>query len=160
MNSKLAETHPVEGLLRRALRAPIWLYRAHLGALLGHTFLLLTHKGRKSGLPRQTVLEVVHYDKATRTHVVASGWGTGSDWYRNVQQTPNVIVRSGGARIPARAEILPADAAERELRWYARNHPFRARELGSLMVGQPFDGSDEAIRRLAHTVPFVALRPR
>jgi deazaflavin-dependent oxidoreductase (nitroreductase family) len=160
MSQAFPERLPVQGLLRRALRAPLWLYRVHLGWLLGHQFLLLIHRGRKTGQPRPTVLEVVHYDKATGTHIVASGWGAGSDWYRNIQHTPQVIVQSGGARIAARAETLSADAAERELRWYVQHHPLRARELFRLMTGQPFDGTDAAIQRVAHNTPVVALRPQ
>ena len=38
--------------LRLGLRLPIWLYRLHLSWLLGERFLLLTHTGRNSGLPR------------------------------------------------------------------------------------------------------------
>ena len=160
MSGPFSEHLPVQGLLRRALRAPLWLYRAHLDRLLGLQCLLLIHRGRTSGWPRQTVLEVVHYDKASGTHVIASGWGAGSDWYRNIQQTPEVTVRAGGARIAARAEILPGEAAERELCWYVQHHPLRARQLFRLMTGQPFDGTDAAIHRLAYSIPVVALRPR
>lgn len=46
------------GLLRLGFRLPIWLYRLNLGWILGERFLLLTHTGRKSGLVRQTVIEV------------------------------------------------------------------------------------------------------
>jgi deazaflavin-dependent oxidoreductase (nitroreductase family) len=160
MATKLRETLPARGLLRRALRAPIWLYRARLGGLLGHSFLLLTHRGRKSGLPRQTVLEVLRYDRPTGTHIVAAGWGPTSDWFRNIQQTPQVIVRAGGRRVAARAEVLPPDAAARELRWYATHHPIRARGLGRLITGRPFRGAEADIQRFATAIPLVALCPR
>ena len=62
MNKTIIATAP-HGLLRFGLRLPIWLYRLHLGWLFGNRFLLLTHIGRKSGLPRQTVIEVVKHDK-------------------------------------------------------------------------------------------------
>jgi hypothetical protein len=42
-----------------AFRLPIHLYRLDLGWLLGHRVLLLSHRGRKSGLIRATPLEVV-----------------------------------------------------------------------------------------------------
>ncbi len=54
------------GFLRLAFRLPIYLYRLNLGWLLGHRGLLLIHRGRKSGLLRETVLEVVRYDPATK----------------------------------------------------------------------------------------------
>jgi hypothetical protein len=52
--------NPHRGALRYFF-APVSLYRLHLGWLLGHRFLLLTHTGRRSGLRRQTVLEVMEY---------------------------------------------------------------------------------------------------
>lgn len=64
------------GLLRRFLKLPNLLYRRHLGWLLGHRFLLLAHRGRKTGLIRRTVLEVVYYDPATRES------GSSPDWAR------------------------------------------------------------------------------
>jgi hypothetical protein len=46
-------------VLGYVLRLPSYLYRLRLGGLLGHRFLLLTHRGRKSGLTRRTPLEVL-----------------------------------------------------------------------------------------------------
>ena len=50
---------PPTGVSRWLFRMPIGLYRLRLGWLLGDRFLLLHHTGRKSGLPRQAVVEVV-----------------------------------------------------------------------------------------------------
>jgi hypothetical protein len=63
------------GALRLAFRLPIYLYRLDLGWLLGHRLLLLVHRGRESGLLRETVLEVLLHDPATRESVVLSAWG-------------------------------------------------------------------------------------
>jgi hypothetical protein len=63
------------GALRLALRLPIYLYHLNLGWLLVHRFLLLIHRGRESGLLRETVLEVILYEPATRESVVLSAWG-------------------------------------------------------------------------------------
>jgi hypothetical protein len=60
------------GALRLAFRLPIYLYLLNLGWLLGHRALLLDHRGRKSGLLRDTVLEALLYDPATRESVVLS----------------------------------------------------------------------------------------
>lgn len=38
---------------RRLVRAPVWLYRARLGALLGSRMLMLEHVGRSSGQSRR-----------------------------------------------------------------------------------------------------------
>ncbi|HBY92828.1 MAG: nitroreductase family deazaflavin-dependent oxidoreductase [Ardenticatenaceae bacterium] len=156
----LTGTHPPRGPLRLAARLPLWLYRAHLGWLLGNRFLMLTHIGRRSGLPRQVVLEVVRYDNSTGTYIIASGWGEKSDWFRNIQKTPDVVVSAGRKRFEARAVRLPVEEAERELRDYARRHPLAFRELSGLMAGQRLRGTDEDFERLAQSVPLVALRPR
>jgi deazaflavin-dependent oxidoreductase (nitroreductase family) len=80
--------------LRLAFRLPIYLYRLDLGWLLGHRFLLLVHRGRKTGLPHQTVLEVVLYDPSSRESVVVSAWGEDADWYRNIQKCPAIEIKS------------------------------------------------------------------
>jgi hypothetical protein len=67
---------------------PIYLYRLDLGRLLGHRFLLLVHRGRESGLLRETVLEVLLHDPATREGVMLSAWGrkpTGTATYSGFQ---------------------------------------------------------------------------
>ncbi len=94
--SKSIVDRPPSKALRLGLRLPIWLYRARLGWLLGDRFLMLTHTGRKSGLPRQTVIEVVQHDKGTDTYYVVSGWGEKSDWYQNIRKSPSVTVHVGG----------------------------------------------------------------
>jgi len=86
------------GWLRRLLRAPIFLYRVGLGQLLGHRFLLLTHRGRRSGLPRQTVLEVLRFNARTRSAVVLSATGERADWFRNILAAPPLEVQIGAYR--------------------------------------------------------------
>ena len=91
---------PPRGLLRLAARTPIWLYRLRLGWLLGGRFLMLTHIGRKTGRPRQVVLEVVRHDRDSNSFIVASGWGEQSNWFQNVQKTPQVWCKAAGAGAP------------------------------------------------------------
>jgi hypothetical protein len=67
--------HP-RGITRTLYRFPIWLFRLHLGWLFMGRFLLLTHVGRKSGLPRQTLLEILQYDREKERYVVFAGWGS------------------------------------------------------------------------------------
>jgi len=156
----MTKTSAPHGLARLAFRLPIWLYRLRLGWLLSERLLLLTHIGRKSGLPRQAVIEVVRHDRATDTYIVASGFGAQADWFRNIQRNPNVVVQSGGRRLVAVAERLPVDLAADELHGYAQRHPRAFRTITKRLLGQEIDGSAEACRRLAADVPVVALRPR
>lgn len=158
MTTTAPQVHPPRGWKRIAWRLPIWLYRIRLGWLLGERFLLLTHTGRKSGLPRQAVLEVVRYDRATNTYYVASGFGEKSDWFRNVMKTPQVSIQVGRREMAAGAERLSLEDAEHELLDYGRRHPTALRNLARIL-GYQIENTEEDVRALARVVPIVAFRP-
>lgn len=148
--------------LRWLLRGPRVLYRWHAGWLLGHRFLLLRHTGRRSGAAYQTVLEVVHYDAASRTATCMSGWGTGADWYRNVMAGP-AAVTIGRRTFPVIPEVLDPDRAAAVLAGYeARNAWMRpvVRRVLSNLSGLDYDGSDAARRELVARLPLVDFIPR
>ncbi len=159
MPEKIKEIQPPSGLARLAFRAPLWLYRWGLGWLLGNRFLQLTHTGRKSGLPRQTVLEVVRHDKGDNTFYVVSGWGESSDWYRNVIENPQVSIRTGHQRFQANAERLSPELAGDELVDYHRRHPRALSQLAGFM-GYRLDGSETDVRALGELLPVIAIRPQ
>lgn len=94
---------PRRGLLRWLARLPLWLFRLHLDRLTSERFLMLVHTGRRSGLRRATVLEVVGHDQGA--YYVVSAWGEVADWYRNVTRTPRVTVGVAGGRLPPRREF-------------------------------------------------------
>ncbi len=146
-------------LLKALMRLPIWLYRWNLGWLMGGRFLMLTHTGRKSGLERQAVIEVVGHDEETGAYFVASGWGAKSDWYRNVQKTPRVKVQVRNRRYEALAGTISVGEAETRLWAYARRYPAAFRELTGLMLSERLPATPENARRLAESIPVVALRP-
>ena len=159
MKTALAGRLPARGVMRWLLRAPIWLYRAGLGGLLGGRFLLLTHTGRKSGLPRQTVLEVVIREREDGSYVVASGWGESSDWLRNISHTPAVSIQVGRRTCPALAERVAPDEAGRLLAAYAQEHPLAFRILVKQMLGHALDSSAADHAALAR-LPLVRFRPQ
>ncbi|MCB0213393.1 MAG: nitroreductase family deazaflavin-dependent oxidoreductase [Anaerolineae bacterium] len=145
------------GLTRLFFRMPIWLYRLRLGWLLGHRFVMLQHTGRKSGLPRYTVVEVVRYNPKTDAMIIASGWGEKSDWFRNIQKTPHVQLYLGRRRWPAESHRLPVSEATQELKDYARRHPTAFANLSKMMIGDILEANDVDCRRLAEVVPLVKL---
>jgi deazaflavin-dependent oxidoreductase (nitroreductase family) len=123
---------------------------------LAHTSFI----GRKSGRPRQSVLEVIDHDQATSSYIIASGWGQQADWLRNIQKNPNVLVDAGGRRFEATAEQLAQELATNEAHDYALRHPSAFRALASRMIGRPLTGAEEDYRDLAMAAPMVALHPR
>lgn len=146
-------------LTRLAARAPLRLYQLKLGWLLGERFLRLEHVGRKSGLARHCVLEVVDHDPETGSYTVASGWGRTSQWFQNVTANPAVRVTVGLRTWPARAMCLDRDAAAQAFCRYAAKHPTAFRKLTKFMLGAELDATEASARRLAEVVPAVALVP-
>ncbi len=109
--------------IRWLARAPVGLYRARLGFLLGSRLLMLEHLGRKSGARRYAVLEVVAHPRPG-TYVAASGFGTRAQWFRNVRANPHVRVYAGRRRpAPATARLLASDETAAALAAYAARHP-------------------------------------
>ncbi len=158
MPTKIRDVRPPSGLARLFYRLPIWLFRLHLGWLAMGRFLLLTHIGRKSGLPRQVVLEVLQHDTTSDTYYVLAGWGTQSDWVKNIEKTPQVTIHVGLRQLSVLAQHLSADEAEAKVLDYARRNPLLIRVLPRLM-GYRIDGSEEDVRALAHMSTVIAFEP-
>lgn len=109
--------------VRWIVRAPVWLYRARLGFVFGGRFLMLEHRGRKSGARRYVVLEVIDHPSPGR-YVVVSGFGARSHWFRNITHTPTVRLYLRGHRPrPATAHRLDPEPAGVALDRYATAHP-------------------------------------
>ncbi|GAB3559847.1 deazaflavin-dependent oxidoreductase (nitroreductase family) [Actinopolyspora lacussalsi] len=151
--------HCPGGLLRGVLRAPVRLYRRDLGWLLGHRFLYLVHRGRDTGVLRETVLEVVRHQPDSGEVVVVSGWGDRSQWYRNITRSPAVEIRVGRQhyRYP-RQRVLDESETADLLAGYVRRHPHVARVLARV-TGWPLL-SEEGRAELARTLPAISFTPR
>lgn len=130
-----AAGHRAASLLRVRwlMRAPIWMFRARLGALFGHRMLLLEHIGRSSGLRRYVVLEVIDRPEPG-TYVIASGFGTRAQWFRNVRANPAVRVYVASRKpAPATARLLTPEQTAATLDTYAARHPRRWDTFNSLL---------------------------
>ncbi|MFC4565792.1 nitroreductase family deazaflavin-dependent oxidoreductase [Nocardiopsis mangrovi] len=151
---------PRTPLARALYRAPILVYRAGLGGLLGGRFVLLTHIGRTSGRARHVVLEVAGHT-GDGAYLVASGYGARSQWFRNVVRRPRVRFQVGRRRFEGTATPLDPAESGRRLAEYARRRPRSARSLmRALGHGDP--GHDGYLRLGADRergIPIVELRP-
>lgn len=149
-------SRPMAGLLRRRAfaRAPIVLFRLHLGVLLGPRMLLLEHVGRRSGRPRSAALEVLERPDRHRL-LIASGFGTKSQWYRNLRATPRCRVSTGLTyRRPATARTLPTEDAAAVLKRYRTAHPASYRALSGV-VGDLTGGSIDDVPVVELTLDTV-----
>ncbi len=146
--------------MRRLFRAPV--YRWNCGWLLGRRFLLLKHIGRRTRLRRHAVLEVVEYRKEGPEAVVMSAFGRNADWLRNIEATPGPEVVIGSQHFVADHRFLDEAEAIRVISGYERRNWFIApliRAVLSRLLGWHYDGSEDARRRLAAQLPFIAFRP-
>ena len=88
-------------------------------SMMGMPILVLTTRGRKSGLERTRAL--TYLPRGDDFVVFASNLGGEKHplWWLNLEADPNAAVEVGGERIPVRAR--EAEAEEREALWQAIN---------------------------------------
>ena len=158
-------SQPLLGLRRRpgrlalvVLRLPLLMYRRGWGWLLGDTFLLLVHAGRKTGKRYSTVAMVLRHDPRTNEAVICSAWGKDADWIRNIQSRPALQVQIGRDLFTPQQRFLSEEESLVVVADFRRHHPRRSRLLAAVL-GWGDLGSDAAARDFVSTRPFVALRP-
>lgn len=142
------------GVLRWLLRVPIWFYRNGLGWLFGRRLLYIVHIGRKSGLRREVVAEVVRYDPATPEIVVIAAWGRAPDWYRNLKAAPAAEIRISDQRWESpRHRFLDTADTMAVLRDYRPAHPHVWKWIAPIL-GFPVDLDADAVPD-AHAIAFT-----
>ena len=88
-------TYPARWSLNRLLfKSPVIWWRMGLRPVLWRKMILVTTWGRKSRLPRHTMLSyTLHAGKA----YLISGWGARTDWYQNTEVDPHTTAQLGGS---------------------------------------------------------------
>jgi deazaflavin-dependent oxidoreductase (nitroreductase family) len=158
-------TRPLLGLRRQPgrlvlalMRTPRPLYRLRWGRLLGHTFLLITHQGRRSGKRRETVAMALSYDPENREAVVFSAWGPATEWMRNLRTHPALEIQIGRERYVPEQRFLSEDEAVAVGIEFLRRHPLRMRLFATILAWGDLN-SEPAMREFVRTRPFVSFRP-
>jgi deazaflavin-dependent oxidoreductase (nitroreductase family) len=83
--------YPRHGTFNRILfKAPVVGWRMGMGAILGRSMLVLTTWGRKTHLPRHTMLS---FTPMKETIYVGAGWGAHCDWYQNLVADTQVTLQ-------------------------------------------------------------------
>ena len=156
----MGDTNTIKPWVRRFYKLinkpPRIFYALGLGPLLGRLVLLLTTRGRRTGLLRVTPLQ---YEQIEGKYFVASAFGDRADWYRNILADSDVRVRVGRKRFKAFAEpttdpVRIADFLEYRL---AR----QPRMVGMLLraEGLPLSPSRQDLERFAENKTLVILHP-
>jgi deazaflavin-dependent oxidoreductase (nitroreductase family) len=91
--------YPAKGSLNWIVyKTPLLLWRLGFGPFLSHPdrggrkMLVVTTRGRKSGLPRHTMVSCIDFEQK---NYVVSGWRLQSDWMKNIQKDPLVTIQVG-----------------------------------------------------------------
>ena len=142
--------------------APGWLYRSGFGWVLGRRFLSVSHRGRKSGKVRETVLEVAVYDPEIEESIVASAYGTRADWYRNLQAQPALRIRTGRSSYVPEQRMLTAEEARAAAAEFCGRHRLEARMAPRALaaIGAVDEGAFEDPVALLASLPMMAFRPK
>ena len=92
-----------------------------------------------------------------------SACGRNGDWLRNLERTPSCLqIVIGSKRFSATYRVLGTDEATRILAGYERRHRLThpiIRAGLSWLLSWHYDGSEQARRRAAAQVPYIAFRP-
>lgn len=139
-------------------RLPLFLYHHGRGRLLGRTFLLLVHAGRRTGHAHEMVAMVLRDDRATGEVVIISGWGPDVDWVRNLRARPALRVEVGRDSFTPVHRFLDVDEAVAVGQEFRVRHP-RRMWLASRILGWGDLTDDDALRAFVSSHPLVAFRP-
>ncbi len=144
-------------------RAPLRLHRLGirgLERLIGIDWIVITTRGRRSGVPREVMLDVIDHDEARDTWYVQPADGRRANWFQNLLANPTVTVEVRGRHFEATArDATGPEGADVVLR-FIRTHPLYARLIvWMLRYVDSIDHPDETLRAQLTTVPVMALRP-
>ena len=154
MLKKIGEPAPPKGLKLKLFRAPRYFYHFKLGFLFGERFIHLKHWGRKSGQLKETVIEVIDQDKTNGVLYSASGFGTQSQWFKNISVNNAVFVTLRNTEFEASASVLSADEATEVLLRYLMVHPHSIKGVARLS-GYEMDGSEKDVIAFSQIIKIV-----
>jgi deazaflavin-dependent oxidoreductase (nitroreductase family) len=154
MLKKIGEPAPPKGLKLKLFRAPRYFYHFKLGFLFGERFIHLKHWGRKSGQLKETVIEVIDQDKTNGVLYSASGFGTQSQWFKNISVNNAVFVTLRNTEFEASASVLSADQATEVLLRYVKAHPNSIKSVARLS-GYEMDGSEKDVIAFSQIIKIV-----
>lgn len=122
------------GPLRELLKLPQLVFRLGLGNILHFThIMILTTRGRKTGLPRHAAIE---YRRHGSKYYVVSAWGTRPHWFQNLLADPLVTVQQGARTFAAQATVVRDQGeALRVLHLFRRTSPQYYEQLAVRVSG-------------------------
>jgi deazaflavin-dependent oxidoreductase (nitroreductase family) len=157
--SEAPPTSPLAGLRERgwyraASALPLLAWRLGLGALIGRQFMVLTVRGRRSGLERRVMVTYLRVDGVDHAAAI---YGQRSQWLRNLAADPRCGVQAGRDRYAAVARRI-TDGDE-VVAWRRRLGLGGRLLFGAYLRMLGVAGDDAALRRHAERLALVAFAP-
>ncbi len=146
-------------LLKFFFKVPLLMHKLGFGGwerLIGAQWMLITTIGRKTGKRRETMVDVMDYDKANDTYYIEAAYGARADWYRNIQRNPIFEAQVGRRKFKARAGALSTEGASDLLVQFYRQKPAYTRSVMA-MAGMKFKDEDE-LRDLGKNLTLLAVK--
>ncbi|HNK63809.1 MAG TPA: nitroreductase family deazaflavin-dependent oxidoreductase [Anaerolineales bacterium] len=147
-------------LMKFFFKIPLFMHKIGFGGwerLIGAEWMLITTTGRKSGKRRETMVDVMDYDKPTDTYYIEAAYGARADWYKNIQSTPVFEAQVGQRKFKAQASELDAKGTGEMLVQFYRRKPAYTRSVMA-MVGMKFKNEEE-LREIGNKLTLLAVRP-
>jgi deazaflavin-dependent oxidoreductase (nitroreductase family) len=144
--------YPECWLVKKLLKTPVLLYRLGMGKLFGNYILILSTTGRKTGKTRRTPVEYFLHEGQ---YYIISGFGEGTDWYLNIQESPQVTIQNGFERVCAIARPPETEEEWQAVYLYLTHSP-----VGKLLV--PAESEDLPASEIiegVHDWPVLTFEP-
>ncbi len=138
-------------------RWPVLLHRWRLGRLLGEQYVIVVHRGRRTGQVYETGVMVLRKDAATAEVTVVAG-SRHADWFRNIETESPVAVFLGGTRYDPHPRFLDTDEIAASLSW-SRSHRRRNARVQAWFFHWPWPANAEQLHDFAAALGGVAFRP-
>jgi deazaflavin-dependent oxidoreductase (nitroreductase family) len=151
---------PPSPLQKFFFKIPVWFHKLGFGGwerLIGAQWMLITTLGRKSGKPRETMVDVMDYDSATDTYYIEAAYGSRAGWVRNIEVHPRFEAQVGRRKFRARLSALSSENAGELMVKFYRAKPAYTRSVMA-MVGMKFEGEEE-LRKIASQLTLFAVTP-
>jgi deazaflavin-dependent oxidoreductase (nitroreductase family) len=149
------------GLLKIFFKVPIYLHKLGLVGWIekfsGAQWMLITTIGRKTGKPRQVMVDVLNYDQEHDTYFIEAAYGRRADWVRNIRANPVFQAQVGKREFSARAVELPPERNGDLLVAMYQRAPGYTRAVCA-MVGVKVN-SEEDIKKVGGKLLLLAVEP-
>jgi deazaflavin-dependent oxidoreductase (nitroreductase family) len=159
-NSSIFNKKP-RGFLKIFYKVPIYLHKLGLvwwmEKISGAQWMLITAIGRKTGKPRQVMVDVLNYDPNQDTYYIEAAYGGRADWVRNIRVNPVFQAQVGKRKFAARAIELPPDQNGDLLVAMYRRAPSYTKAVCA-MVGIKVN-SEEDIKEVGDKLMLLAVKP-